>query len=107
MRALFQWIEDRTGAWEAWRRLADRPIPGRPCVCRAWPAAILFTLLVQAVTGFVLWSHYAPNDQTAWESVYYLQYEVSGGWLLRAIHHYGGQVLLVLVAGYLLQMIIL
>ena len=43
---------------------------------------------VQGITGFFLWMYYSPSAQTAWESVYYLQNEVAGGWLLRAIHHY-------------------
>ena len=44
--------------------------------------------------------------QSSWESVYYLQYHVLGGWLLRAIHFYTGQATLVLVGIYLVQMIL-
>ena len=43
--------------------------------------------------------------QSAWESVYYLQYHVQGGWLLRAVHHYSAQVMLVLVGVWLVEMI--
>ncbi|MGA2572555.1 MAG: cytochrome b N-terminal domain-containing protein, partial [Terracidiphilus sp.] len=67
---------------------------------------ILFAFCIQAITGFFLWTYYSPGTQAAWESVYYLQYEVAGGWLLRAIHHYAGQTLLVLAGLYLLQSII-
>ena len=62
-----------------------------------WPAAILFAFCVQAITGFFLWAYYSPSAQTAWESVYFLQYEVAGGWLLRAIHHYSAHVLLAML----------
>ena len=41
--------------------------------------------------------YYSPSAQTAWESVYFVQYEVAGGWLLRAIHHYSAHVLLALL----------
>ena len=44
--------------------------------------------------------------QTAWESVYFLQYHVVGGWLLRAVHHYSAQVTLVLIGIYLIQLIV-
>ena len=27
---------------------------------------------------------YNPSSQTAWESVYYIQYEMTGGWLFAA-----------------------
>ena len=54
-----------------------------------------FFFFIQAVTGILLWMYYSPERPTAWESVYYLQYQVLGGWLLRAIHHYAAQVMLV------------
>jgi len=53
-----------------------------------------------------MWMYFSPSAQTAWESVYFLQHEVAGGWLLRAIHHYSAQVTLVLIAIYLVQMIV-
>ncbi|GAG22902.1 unnamed protein product, partial [marine sediment metagenome] len=84
----------------------DFRVPGRACFCRVWPATIAFTFCVQVITGFFIWIYYSPSTQTAWESVYYLQYEVAGGWLLRAVHHWSAQVLLVLVGLYLLQMIV-
>jgi ubiquinol-cytochrome c reductase cytochrome b subunit len=106
MNALLQWIEERTGLGDAWQRSANRPVPGPACPCNAWPAMILFTFLVLAITGLVVFMYYSANDQSAWESVYYLQHEVAGGWLLRAMHHYAAHVLLVLVGLYLLQMIV-
>jgi ubiquinol-cytochrome c reductase cytochrome b subunit len=50
--------------------------------------------------------YYSAGAQSSWESVYYLQYQVLGGWLLRAIHFYTGQATLVLVGIYLVQMIL-
>ena len=49
---------------------------------------------------------YSPSSQTAWESVYYIQHEMTGGWLLRGIHHYTAQVMIVLLALHMLQVII-
>jgi len=106
MNAILQWVDDRTGASAVWRGLASRRIPGRICPCRAWPAAILFTFLVQAITGLVVFMYYTPIDTSAWESVYYLTHEVSGGWLVQAMHHTAAQLLLVLVLLYGIQMIV-
>jgi ubiquinol-cytochrome c reductase cytochrome b subunit len=88
------------------RRLIDAPLAGGAGWCRVTPAAILIAFCIQAITGFFLWIYYSPSTQTAWESVYYLQYEVCGGWLLRAIHHYAGQMLFALVIIYVLQLIV-
>jgi ubiquinol-cytochrome c reductase cytochrome b subunit len=106
MRSLCSWFLDRTGI-DAWlRRLADSPVEGRACWCKVLPATILFAFCVQAVTGFFLWAYYSPSEQTAWESVHYLQQEVVGGWLLRAIHHYSAHVLLAMLIAIVLQSIL-
>ena len=49
---------------------------------------------------------YSPSGQTAWESVYYIQNEMQGGWLLRGIHHFMAQAMVVLLALHLMQVII-
>lgn len=104
------WIDDRTGFRSGVRWFADRPVPRRFCWKSfwpsLWPSMIAFTFLVQVITGLVLWVYYSPSAQTAWESVYYLQYEVAGGWLLRGIHHYAAQVLVALCGLYVICMII-
>ena len=102
MNAIFTWINDRTGLRDAWRAYADTPLAGGASWRRTLPAAILFVFCVQVITGFFLWMYYSPSDGTAWESVYYLQYHVLGGWLLRAVHHFAGQTALVLAGLYLL-----
>jgi ubiquinol-cytochrome c reductase cytochrome b subunit len=106
MKTFLHWLNDRTGSGDALGKLADTPLAGGACWCRTVPAAIIFAFCIQAITGFFLWTYYSPSTQTAWESVYYLQYEVAGGWFLRAIHHYAGQTLLALAGLYLLQLIV-
>ncbi len=106
MKALWSWIDDRTGIGNGMKWLADSPIPMRANVWKVLPCTILFTFCVIAITGFFLWVFYSPSASTAWESVYYIQYEVAGGWLLRAIHHYAAHVLLALLMLAVLQMIL-
>ncbi|MCS7306747.1 MAG: cytochrome b N-terminal domain-containing protein [Thermoguttaceae bacterium] len=101
------WLEERTGLRTAYYTCSRRAVLGGLCWGNAVRAAILFGLIVQAVTGLVLWMHYSPSAQTAWESVYYIQYELPGGWLLRAIHHYTAQVLVGLLALYVAGMVLL
>jgi ubiquinol-cytochrome c reductase cytochrome b subunit len=106
MRRLLAWFNDRTGFGDWCGRMADSPVPGGASWCKVWPCTILFIFCVQAVTGFFLWVYYSPSAETAWESVYFLQYEVAGGWLLRAIHHYSAHVLLAILIIYVVQSIV-
>ena len=95
-----------TGLLAALTNWLRRPVIGGPAWSFVWPATIAFTLLVQAITGLAIWMYYSPGAQSSWESVYYLQYHVQAGWLLRAIHYYAGQAMLVLIGVYLAQMVL-
>ena len=48
---------------------------------------------------------YSPSTQTAWESVFYIQYEMTGGWLLRGLHHYMAHAMVVLLAIHFAQVV--
>ncbi len=106
MKALVSWFADRTSLGKGLTWLADSPVPGGACWCQVWPATILFLVCVQAITGFILWTYYSPSAQTAWESVYFVQYHVLGGWLLRAMHHYSAHVLLGVLIIFVVQTIV-
>jgi ubiquinol-cytochrome c reductase cytochrome b subunit len=107
MKSVLPWIDARTGLQSAVRKNLDRTIPGGAGWLAVLPSTILFTFAVEAITGLLLWMYYSPSVHSAWESVCYLQYEVTGGWLVRGIHHYAAQVLVALVALYVIQMVLL
>jgi ubiquinol-cytochrome c reductase cytochrome b subunit len=106
MKSFASWLNDRTGVGDGWRWLADAPTPGRSGWRGVLPCVAAFLFCVQAMTGFCLWTFYSPSAQTAWESVYYVQHEVAGGWLLRGIHHYSAHVLLAVLLLAVLQSIL-
>jgi ubiquinol-cytochrome c reductase cytochrome b subunit len=97
MKAICSWFNDRTGFFDWCGWLARSPVTRRPFRSKATPCVIAFLFCVQAITGFFLWVFYSPSAQTAWESVFYLQNDVAGGWLLRAIHHYSAHILLAML----------
>jgi ubiquinol-cytochrome c reductase cytochrome b subunit len=106
MSAVWEWIDNRTGLGQWFRAVGAARVPGGACPCRALPCMIVFAFFVQVATGVFLLMRYCPSTTTAWESVYYLQYQTPGGWLLRGAHHWSGQAMLVLVGLYLVGLIL-
>lgn len=106
MKAMCDWLEARTGLVSRARKLFWAPLPGGVTWRRSWLAALGFTFLVQVVTGFFLLTGYSASTQTAWESVFHLQFQTPGGWLLRGLHVVAAQVFVVLLALHLLQVVI-
>ncbi len=79
MSRLLDWLDHRTGIREISRAALYEHIPGGARWRYVWGSTLLFTFVVQMITGFFLWTAYAPSSQTAWESVYYIQHQMQGG----------------------------
>lgn len=106
MKALIAWLDDRTGITGIMHEALYERIPGGARWRYVWGSTLMFAFAVQVITGVFLWMAYAPSAQTAWESVWYIQNEMQGGWLLRGIHHFMAQAMVVLLALHLLQVVI-
>jgi len=106
MKALFDWLDHRTGCRKLLHEALFENVPGGSRWRYVWGSTLTFTLVVQFITGIFLWMAYSPSSQTAWESVYYIQNEMFGGWLLRGIHHYTAQAMNVLLVLHLMQVVI-
>lgn len=106
MKALLVWLDERTGYKKIVHEALYENVPGGARWRYVWGSTLTFTLVVQFITGIFLWMAYSPSSQTAWESVYYIQNEMTGGWLLRGIHHFTAQAMNVLLVLHLMQVII-
>jgi len=106
MKKLLDWLDHRTG----WKKITHEAlyenVPGGSRWRYVWGSTLTFALAVQFITGIFLWMAYSPSSQTAWESVYYIQHQMTGGWLLRGVHHYMAQVMTVLLVLHLMQVVI-
>jgi ubiquinol-cytochrome c reductase cytochrome b subunit len=105
MKALLDWLDDRTGYKLLVHEALNEPIPGGARWRYITGSMLTFSFVVQVITGFFLWAAYSPSTQTAWESVYYIQNVMSYGWLVRGIHHYAAQAMMVLLGLHFLQVI--
>jgi nitrite reductase/ring-hydroxylating ferredoxin subunit len=97
------WLNERTGHRALLRDALDEPVPGGARLAYVWGSALTLSLVVQVVTGWLLMSAYAPSATTAWSSVAYITYTLRAGWLIRGLHHFGAQAMVILLALHLLQ----
>src|SRR5713101_5054723 len=106
MNGLLNWLEHRTGFRKILHGALYENVPGGARWRYVWGSTLTFALAVQFITGVFLWMAYSPSSQTAWESVYYIQDIMTGGWLLRGLHHFTAHVMIVLLALHLMQVVI-
>jgi ubiquinol-cytochrome c reductase cytochrome b subunit len=66
-------------------------------------AVCLFLLILQVATGLVLALNYVPVIDRAFSSVEYIQNEMSFGWLIRGMHFWGSNMMLVAVFVHMMR----
>jgi ubiquinol-cytochrome c reductase cytochrome b subunit len=103
---LLNWLDHRTGYRHFVHEALFERIPGGARWRYVWGSTLVFTFATQVITGIFLWMAYSPSAQSAWESVYYIQNEMQGGWLLRGLHHFTAQAMIVLLVLHLMQVVI-
>lgn len=106
MNAILNWLDDRTGYKTLLHETLYERVPGGARWRYVWGSTLVFAFAVQLITGTFLWMAYSPSSLTAWESVYFIQHEMQCGWLLRGLHHFMAQTMVVLLALHLMQVII-
>lgn len=103
---ILNWLDDRTGYKLLMHEALNEPIPGGAKWKYVWGSTLTFVFAVQVITGFFLWSAYSPSTMTAWESVYYIQHVMSYGWLVRGIHHFAAQAMMILMGLHFMQVVV-
>jgi len=106
MKPLVNWLDHRTGVRDFVHEALFERVPGGARWRYVWGSTLVFTFSMQVITGFALWMYYSPSAQTAWESVYFIQHETQFGWLVRGMHHFTAQAMVVLLALHLMQVVI-
>jgi quinol-cytochrome oxidoreductase complex cytochrome b subunit/mono/diheme cytochrome c family protein len=101
-----KWLDHRTGYKKVLDALLIEEIPGGAKWRYVWGSCLAFVFGIQLLTGVLLMTAYSPGDSTAWGSVYFIQYQMDFGWLIRGLHHFGSQAMVVLLGLHMLQVVI-
>ncbi|HEV3235870.1 MAG TPA: cytochrome b N-terminal domain-containing protein [Gemmataceae bacterium] len=107
-----------SGFWEersGWKRLKEvlllEPLPGGARWAAAFGSLLLFSFVVQVVTGILMAMNYAPSEKTAWASVNFIQNEITinnfnlGGFI-RGLHHWGSSAMVILLLVHMIQVFV-
>jgi len=100
------WLNHRIGFRQIVEAMLLEHIPGGAKWRYVWGSTLAFVFATQLITGVLLMTAYSPGDSTAWGSVYFIQYEMDFGWLIRGLHHFGSQTMVVLLGIHMLQVVI-
>jgi ubiquinol-cytochrome c reductase cytochrome b subunit len=103
MERLIHWVEHRTGLESAVKNFLYEDIPASSGWHQVFGSVALFLFLLQAFTGVLLAFNYAPTPGEAYNSLKYIITELTGGRLIRGLHHWGATMMIVVVVLHMTQ----
>ena len=99
------WLDERIGWRSVWQAIFLRKIP-KVNWFYTLGSATLFVAVIQGFTGILLTLYYVPTPDHAYDSVQYITTQVTAGWLIRGLHHWGASAMVVLTVLHMLRVII-
>jgi len=100
---IIEWLENRTGIQTAIKNFLYEDIPASSGWHQVIGSMAVFFFIIQVFTGGLLAFNYAPTPGEAYNSVKYIMTELTGGSLIRGLHHWGASMMLIIVVLHMLQ----
>ncbi|MEP7116830.1 MAG: cytochrome b N-terminal domain-containing protein [Acidobacteriota bacterium] len=102
-KALFDWLDSRTGYRALLSHALDEPLP--PGTGWAFTTGSVVAMLIgcQVLTGIGLSMYYVPSPSLAYDSLRYLMTEIPLGGLMRGLHFWGASFVVVASVVHLLR----
>jgi quinol-cytochrome oxidoreductase complex cytochrome b subunit len=93
--AVKKWLDQRLGLNMAIELAEHKEVPQhRHSIWYYFGGMTLFLFMVQVITGILLLLYYRPSAENAFESVQFIITEVEFGWLIRSVHSWSANLLI-------------
>ena len=99
-------INARLGFTSRHQRVLDKPVPAGINYLTCFGGITFALFVMQVLTGLLLSLHYTPSDVDAYRSIQRLQQEVPLGWLLRSVHHWSANLMVVTIVLHMLRVFV-
>ena len=103
MRKIIDWLEHRTGLETAIKNFLYEDIPASSGWHQIIGSTAVFFFVIQVFTGGLLAFNFAPTPGDSYNSVKYIMTELTGGKLIRGLHHWGASMMLIIVVLHMTQ----
>ncbi len=104
MKAVFDWLQSRTGFRGARHVLLDEELPPGTGWFFTLGSVLLGLLSIQLLTGAFLTLYYAPTPDHAYDSIRFIV-STTAGRIVRGLHHYGSSFIIIAIALHMLRVI--
>lgn len=104
---VYNWIDERVEMHEYIKKdILDKPIPKGLNLSYCFGGITFFLFLMLAVTGYFMTFYYVPSPTQAYDAVDFMTYEVSMGSVIRGVHHWSANLMVVTILLHMIRVYI-
>jgi quinol-cytochrome oxidoreductase complex cytochrome b subunit len=107
LKHIYFWVDERLEMHDYIKKdILDKPIPKGLNLSFCFGGITFFLFVMLAVTGYFMTLYYVPSPEQAYDAVDYLTFEVPMGQIIRGIHHWSGNLMMVTIFLHMLRVFI-
>lgn len=105
LNAIINWVDERIGVRDLIAASLHVVIP-RSAHTFYLGGITLFFFMVQATTGILLSLYYQPTPESAYDSILYIMNQANFGWLIRSVHSWSANMMIIFCVLHLLRIVL-
>ena len=87
LKGMYEWVSEGLKIPAVMEFMRTKKVPiHRYSICYYFGGMTLFLFCIQVITGILLLLYYRPSPESAFESVQFIMTKVTFGWLIRSVH---------------------
>jgi len=106
-KRIYFWVDERLEMHEILKKdVLDKPIPKGLNISYCFGGITFFLFVMLAVTGYFMTLYYVPSPEQAYDAVDYLTYEVPLGYVVRGVHHWSANLMIVTIFIHMIRVFV-
>ena len=107
LRRIYHWVDERVEMHDYIKKdILDKPIPKGVNLSYCFGGITFFLFLLLAASGYFMTLYYIPSPTQAYDSVDYMTYEVTMGYIVRGVHHWSANLMVITIFLHMLRVYI-
>ena len=107
LKRIYFWIDERLDVHDYVKKdILDKPIPKGLNLTYCFGGITFFLFLMLAATGFFMAIYYIPSPLQAYDSVDFLTYEISMGSIVRGVHHWSANLMVITITLHMIRVFV-
>ncbi len=106
-RRVYNWIDERVEMHDYIKKdILDKPVPKGLNLSYCFGGITFFLFVMLAATGYFMTLYYVPTPTQAYDAVDFMTYEVSLGYIIRGVHHWSANLMVITIVIHMIRVYI-